>query len=51
MAPRHLLVSLSLNLNLHHYLAVLFIHKKSNEALIVSARDMADRERTQYGKK
>jgi hypothetical protein len=33
------------------YLAVLFIHKKSNEALVVSARDMADRERTQYGKK
>ncbi len=33
------------------YLAVLFIHKKSNEALIVSARDMADKERTQYGKK
>ena len=33
------------------YLAVLFIHKKSKEALIVSARDMADKERTQYGKK
>jgi uncharacterized DUF497 family protein len=33
------------------YLAVLFIHKQSNEALIVSARDMAGKERTQYGKK
>lgn len=33
------------------YLAVLFIHKKTNEALILSARDMADKERKQYGKK
>ncbi len=33
------------------YLAVLFIHKKTKEALILSARDMADRERKQYGRK
>jgi uncharacterized DUF497 family protein len=33
------------------YLAVLFIHKQFNEALIVSARDMANKERQQYGKK
>ena len=33
------------------YLAVLFIHKKNNEALILSARDMAKKERRQYGRK
>ena len=33
------------------YLAVLFIHKKTKEALILSARDMADKERKLYGKK
>jgi len=33
------------------YLAVLFIHKKTNEALILSAREMADKERRRYGKK
>ena len=33
------------------YLAVLFIHKKTREALILSARDMATKERRQYGKK
>jgi uncharacterized protein len=33
------------------YIAVLFIHKKSNDALILSARDMAAKERKQYGKK
>ena len=33
------------------YLAVLFIYKKTKEALIISARDMADKERKQYGKK
>ena len=33
------------------YMAILFIHKKTREALIVSARDMADKERKQYGKK
>ena len=32
------------------YLAVLFIHKKTREALILSARDMAAKERKQYGK-
>ena len=33
------------------YLAVLFIYKKTEEALILSARDMANKERRQYGKK
>lgn len=33
------------------YLAVLFIYKKTKEALILSARDMANKERRQYGKK
>jgi uncharacterized protein len=33
------------------YLAVLFEYKKSREALILSARDMAQKERNQYGKK
>jgi uncharacterized DUF497 family protein len=33
------------------YLAVLFIYKKTREALILSARDMAANERKQYGKK
>ncbi|MGH7902094.1 MAG: BrnT family toxin [Thermodesulfobacteriota bacterium] len=33
------------------YLAVLFIYKRTKEALILSARDMADNERKQYGKK
>jgi uncharacterized protein len=33
------------------YLAVLFIYKRTREALILSARDMASRERRRYGKK
>ena len=33
------------------YLAVVFIHKKNRDALILSARDMAKKERKQYGKK
>jgi len=33
------------------YLAVLFINKKTQEVLILSARDMANKERKQYGKK
>lgn len=33
------------------YLAILFIYKVSREALIVSARDMAAKERRQYGRK
>lgn len=33
------------------YLSVLFIHKKSKEALILSARDMARKEQKQYDKK
>lgn len=33
------------------YLAVIFIYKKNNAALIVSARDMANKERKQYEKK
>lgn len=33
------------------YLSVLFIYKQTKEALILSARDMARKERRQYGKK
>jgi uncharacterized DUF497 family protein len=33
------------------YLAVLFIYKQTREALILSARDMATKERRQYGRK
>ena len=33
------------------YLSILFIYKKTKEALILSARDMAAKERKQYGKK
>jgi uncharacterized protein len=33
------------------YLTVLFIHKKTKEALILSARDMAPRERKMYDRK
>ena len=33
------------------YLAILFIYKMTHEALILSARDMAPKERRQYGKK
>jgi len=33
------------------YLTVLFIYKKTKQALILSARDMATKERKQYGKK
>lgn len=33
------------------YLAVLFIYKQTQEALILSARDMEPTERKQYGKK
>lgn len=33
------------------YLAVVFIYKKTKEALILSARDMANKERKQHGKK
>ena len=33
------------------YLAVLFIYKRTKEALVLSARDMARMERGQYGKK
>ena len=33
------------------YLTVLFIYKKAKEALILSARDMADKERKMYGRK
>lgn len=33
------------------YLAVVFIHKRNNDALIVSARDMAKKERKQYERK
>lgn len=33
------------------YLAVLFIYKSNKQALVLSARDMATKERKQYGKK
>jgi len=33
------------------YLAALFIYKHTREALVLSARDMAIKERRQYGKK
>lgn len=33
------------------YLAVLFIYKETKEALILSARDMAKKEKRLYGKK
>jgi uncharacterized DUF497 family protein len=33
------------------YLTVVFIHKKNNDALIVSARDMTKKERRQYERK
>ncbi len=33
------------------YLSVFFLMKKSKKALIVTARDMAERERRRYGKK
>ena len=33
------------------HLSVLFIYKRTKESLILSARDMADKERKQYGKK
>jgi hypothetical protein len=32
------------------YLTVYFVHKKTGEALIVSARDMTRKERRTYGK-
>ncbi|MDZ7290390.1 MAG: BrnT family toxin [candidate division KSB1 bacterium] len=32
------------------YLTVLFIYKQNKQALILSARDMASKERKQYGK-
>ena len=37
--------------NAGRYLAVLFIYKPTKEALILSARNMALKERRQYGKK
>ena len=37
--------------NAGRYLAVMFIHKKSKDALILSARAMAPKERRLYGKK
>lgn len=33
------------------YLVVFFIHKAGNEALVISARDMDDKERKRYGRK
>ena len=33
------------------YLTILFVFKRTGEALILSARDMADKERRRYGRK
>jgi uncharacterized DUF497 family protein len=33
------------------HLAVFFIHKKTKDALILSARDMVEKERRMYGRK
>jgi uncharacterized DUF497 family protein len=33
------------------YLTVFFIHKKTKDALILSARDMVEKERKMYGRK
>ncbi|MBW2167070.1 MAG: BrnT family toxin [Deltaproteobacteria bacterium] len=33
------------------YLSVLFVRKKDNRALVISARDMSKKERKKYGKK
>jgi uncharacterized DUF497 family protein len=33
------------------YLVVFFIHKTGNEALVISARDMDEKERKRYGRK
>lgn len=33
------------------YLAVFFIYKTTREALVISARDMTEKERRQYGKR
>lgn len=33
------------------YLAILFIYKRTKQALILSARNMAPKEKRQYGKK
>lgn len=33
------------------YLAILFVYKRNHKALILSARNMAPKERRQYGKK
>lgn len=33
------------------YLTIFFIHKSGNEALIISARDMDNKERKSYGRK
>ena len=37
--------------NSKRLLSILFIYKKTKEALILSARDMEGKERNQYGKK
>jgi hypothetical protein len=37
--------------NQGRYLIIFFIHKKTNDALIISARDMNDHERKKYEKK
>ena len=38
-------------INQGRYLIIFFIHKKTRDALVISARDMNDHERKRYGKK
>ncbi len=37
--------------NVGRYLIVFFVHKLTNEALLISARDMSDKEKKQYERK
>ena len=37
--------------NVGRYLIVFFVHKITNEALLISARDMSDKEKKQYERK
>jgi len=36
---------------MRRYLIVFFVYKKGKAALIISGRDMSDKERKKYGKK
>ena len=50
VAGEHLYVALG-RTNAGRYLSVFFVYKRSKAALVVSARDMASKERRHYGKK